>query len=456
MNQRTITQLGRGFIALVCGITLVASVRSTQGASFPGTLTWQLQMPIPGGVEGAAGGVIGSKLYVSHGLRAAGDSADLSIYDIPTDTWSTGPTAAVMRAEMAGGVADGKVYAIGGRTPTAAVEAFDPVANTWTTVASLSRPRGGLGGASVGGLIYAVGGRDGPQFGFGTILGTNEVYNPMTNTWTLRAPMPIPLSDVYATVGFDGKVYVLGGASGPSTVTGAVQIYDPVSDTWSKGAPMPTPRAAAMAGVVCGQIVVFGGFDGLNNLDVTEIYDPADDTWTSGPAMLSPASEMAQGPTQTANVIFAVGSGIFGVHDDIVQALVAQCNPDCSAAVASPSQLWPPNHQFVDVAVNGVTDPDGDAVTITITGITQDEPINGLGDGNTCPDATGVGDAVASLRAERSGKGDGRVYHVSFTATDDLGGQCQGTVAVCVPHDQGQGHTCVDEGPLFDSTGPCN
>jgi hypothetical protein len=69
--------------------------------------------------------------------------------------------------------------------------------------------------------------------------------------------------------------------------------------------------------------------------------------------------------------------------------------------------------------------------------------------------AAGVNTATAMLRAERAGTGDGRVYHVSFTARDGRGGQCGGTVKVCVPHDQGQGHVCVDQGPLVDSTAPC-
>ncbi len=130
--------------------------------------------------------------------------------------------------------------------------------------------------------------------------------------------------------------------------------------------------------------------------------------------------------------------------------------PDCSGAVADPNLLWPPDQKFVDVAIVGVTDPDGDPVTITITDIAQDEPLEGLGDGNTCPDAIGVDTDIAYVRAERSGakntSGDGRVYHLSFTADDGQGGECSATVTVCVPHDQHQGNACVDQGPVFDST----
>ncbi len=126
--------------------------------------------------------------------------------------------------------------------------------------------------------------------------------------------------------------------------------------------------------------------------------------------------------------------------------------PVCGDAQASPNVLWPPNHKIVGVSILGVTDPDGDPVTVQINQILQDEPTNGTGDGDTCPDGQGIGAAVAGLRAERSGNGNGRVYTILFTATDGRGGSCPGRVQVCVPHDQGKGSSCVDDGPSFDST----
>jgi hypothetical protein len=137
----------------------------------------------------------------------------------------------------------------------------------------------------------------------------------------------------------------------------------------------------------------------------------------------------------------------------------APCNepPSCAAAVASPARIWPPNHKFVPINITGVTDPDGDPITITATAISQDEVVreSGLGSGNTAPDATLTPLAV---RAERHGNpkspGNGRVYHVSFVADDGRGGQCTGAVQVCVPHDQGKGSACVDGGPLYNSLAP--
>jgi len=84
--------------------------------------------------------------------------------------------------------------------------------------------------------------------------------------------------------------------------------------------------------------------------------------------------------------------------------------------------------------------------------------MNGDGDGNSCPDAAGVGTSTATVRSERSGQGDGRVYHIAFTATDGRGGACTGEVLVCVRHDHRPDGVCGDGGPLFDSTAgvtPC-
>ena len=149
-----------------------------------------------------------------------------------------------------------------------------------------------------------------------------------------------------------------------------------------------------------------------------------------------------------------------GINDSpILYDLTIQCNqsPDCSQATASIDTLWPPNHTFVDINVIGVTDPDGDPVSIMIDGIYQDEPVDTYGDGNFTPDGMGVGTDTAHVRAERVGtkkiSGNGRVYHILFTASDGNGGECYGEVLVGVPHDQGRRSIPIDDAqPQYDST----
>lgn len=124
--------------------------------------------------------------------------------------------------------------------------------------------------------------------------------------------------------------------------------------------------------------------------------------------------------------------------------------PDCSEVVLDVTELWPPNHKRHTITASGAVDPDiGGTVTLVIDGITQDEPVNGRGDGNTAPDAflTSPLSAEADVRAERAGPGDGRVYRVHFTATDQFGATCTGTATVEVPHDRRPGGAAVDSAP---------
>ncbi len=125
---------------------------------------------------------------------------------------------------------------------------------------------------------------------------------------------------------------------------------------------------------------------------------------------------------------------------------------NCSLAKPSLDMLKPPDHRLVPVQIIGLTDSDNDPITVAITHIAQDEPVSGLGYHDISPDAVGVGTDTVRIRAERFGKGDGRVYHLDFTADDGKGGFCSGTVTVCAPNSHWQKNTCIDQGRLFDST----
>jgi hypothetical protein len=142
-----------------------------------------------------------------------------------------------------------------------------------------------------------------------------------------------------------------------------------------------------------------------------------------------------------------------GLEVDHVQLGSVNRPPDCSGAYAVPSTLWPPNHRMATIDVLGIVDPDGDPVFQTVADVGQDEPVDDVGDGSTCPDALGVGTDTAQVRVERSGPGDGRVYAITVLAEDGRDGACTAVVTVCVPHDRGHGDACGDQGPFADSAG---
>jgi hypothetical protein len=70
--------------------------------------------------------------------------------------------------------------------------------------------------------------------------------------------------------------------------------------------------------------------------------------------------------------------------------------------------------------------------------VSSNEPENGLGDGDTSPDWKITGNLTLNLRAERSGKGSGRIYTITVKCADADGNSSSGNVRVSVPHDQGK------------------
>ncbi len=88
-----------------------------------------------------------------------------------------------------------------------------------------------------------------------------EAYDPKTNKWTPRAPMPTPRQLLSATLGADGRIYVIGGSrSLAGEGTDVVEIYDPATDRWSDGPPLRTARKShASTMTPDGRIWVTGG-----------------------------------------------------------------------------------------------------------------------------------------------------------------------------------------------------
>lgn len=157
------------------------------------------------------------------------------------------------------------------------------------------------------------------------------------------------------------------------------------------------------------------------------------------------------GANLTFSLVVSDGQATSAADTVLVHVQDTNDPPVCALAHPSLTSLWPPNHSMVPVNILGITDPNDQNITITFPAITQDEPVNGLGDGDTTPDAAVVGSQVL-LRAERAGGGNGRVYVVHFTATDAHGASCNGTVKVGVPHSKKD--TAVEGPQLYNSFGP--
>jgi hypothetical protein len=157
--------------------------------------------------------------------------------------------------------------------------------------------------------------------------------------------------------------------------------------------------------------------------------------------------------------VVAIGSYDEDGYENLVTLIpnrtVRNRAPITTGARASVARAWPPGGDLVDVAISGVTDPDGDPVTITCVGVTQDEPVTGgkatpgVARGQVCADASIDASGHARVRLARDGSGNGRVYQIAYSATDACGATSLGRVRVEVPHDMGK--ACVDDGQRFNS-----
>jgi len=144
-----------------------------------------------------------------------------------------------------------------------------------------------------------------------------------------------------------------------------------------------------------------------------------------------------------------------GLSASVTRSVTVEQARSCtSVSVKSPREIWPPNHKMWSFNLSEcavVQNPCGGPVDIdavgTITSIYSDEveDAQGNGDGSTVQDIVITGNSSFQLRAERQGKGNGRVYGVNFKVTDSSGAEQMASCKFIVPHDQ-SGRGALDDG----------
>lgn len=176
---------------------------------------------------------IDGKIYVTGGAPNEGEPpfAELDIYDIATDTWTTGPSMPTAREHLASCALDGKLLAVGGwvgpgDVASHAAEWFDPKTNQWEKLPDLPTARGGLGAIMHGGLCHVIGGEDWKLPLPGT-FGAHEVFDPRTRSWAAMAPMPTARHGFGLALLGDTLYAVGGGPSQGNSYTGIVEAFGP-------------------------------------------------------------------------------------------------------------------------------------------------------------------------------------------------------------------------------------
>ena len=175
--------------------------------------------------------------------------------------------------------------------------------------------------------------------------------------------------------------------------------------------------------------------------------DPDDDiavvSWRQGRA----GAEVGQDPVITQSlgvgvtqdfVLRLIDTHAQSDEDDVRVAVVDTTPPQLTVSL-SPANLWSRNHKLATVrAMIGVADTCDSNPVVRLVSITSNEPDNGLGDGDKPNDIQGAtfgsDDRKFELRSERSGTGLGRVYTITYSATDASGNTALSQATVTVPH----------------------
>lgn len=271
-----------------------------------------------------------------------------------SNTWATKTPMPTKRRGLVSATVNGIIYAIGGQklvasadpdNPTkvnlAKVEAFNPSSNTWTTKAPLPSARAWPSGAAViNGKIYVTGGLNSAGGSTKTLF----VYNPATNTWSTKAALPVT-SARGAAVALDGKLWVVTPA-GSST---RLHRYDPATNTWTARASGPEGHEYPVAGVLDGKIYVVGtmwSYPGPSF--VMSVYDPATNTWVE--KQHSPDVEPLGAGGQVIGKKLYLAGGSFA-FDALEHSVVQSYDPAIDSWAYPTPQSMPTPRTFLTVAV---------------------------------------------------------------------------------------------------------
>ena len=188
---------------------------------------------------------------------------------------------------------------------------YDPQADTWKPLAPVPQARGSISAVTVNGRVHLIGGATLPSGAKeewlhpsrNVSVGTHDVYDPAANTYSKRADLPTPRNHAASGV-IDGRIYIAGGRAGSVFIPNALNVdiveeYNPGTDQWVLRAPMPTPRSATTWGVQNGRLYVAGGEirhrDYWATYTTVEAFDPKVNAWSRLPPMPLPRHGLAGG-----------------------------------------------------------------------------------------------------------------------------------------------------------------
>jgi hypothetical protein len=203
-------------------------------------------------------------------------------------TWSEKARLLDVRSEVASAFVNGKVYIIGGlaRNQEASTlnQEYDPATDIWRERRPMPQPLSHPNATVLNGKIYIVGG-----FMAQVHVAAQDAvfeYDPVADTWRTLPSLKVARGSV-GVVAVNGKIHAIGGRTIDRVTSAVHEVYDPATNAWTSAAPLPKARDHFSIAAVNGRIHVIGGRFNLpvDHTNMHDIYDPAKNTWASGPPL---------------------------------------------------------------------------------------------------------------------------------------------------------------------------
>lgn len=183
------------------------------------------------------------------------------------------------RVLVAGGCTDAGCDVGGGGGRTA--ELFDPLVRRFTPTGSLLTSRDDHTATLLADDRVLLAGGWGLDDGAPGVLGTSELYDPRSGSFSTGPGMRSPRAGFTATRLEDGRVLVAGGFTSNEQTVRTAELFDPRSNRFVPTGPMNAARGAHAAVLLRdGRVLVLGGLGDGGVLDTAELYDPATGRFT--------------------------------------------------------------------------------------------------------------------------------------------------------------------------------
>lgn len=242
----------------------------------------------------------GTFVYLIGGRPVSLVGHDLWRYSPTNNNWTSLTPMPTSRAtEHMAVYSNGNIYVVGGRTtdaPTdggdlAILEIYNVASNTWTTGSPLPSPLADGHAVLQNGKIYVFGGFTTT----GTASTNTYIYDISSGVWLTGSSSPVGVIDPAAGV-CGPQIYLIGGSTAQLGLQNSNYAYNPLTDTWNSSLSIPTPTAEVEAISYKGQIfVVSGGIFGSGGFNpANQIFHCADNMLYVSPGQqpVQPAGSM--------------------------------------------------------------------------------------------------------------------------------------------------------------------